>query len=67
MDHFHIFYLFVDIFTEFIHISPKSSEYFYDHDFIFLSGRLLISISFNSFSEILFFDLEHTFLLSHFI
>lgn len=32
-DYFHVFYLFAEVLTEFINISFKSSEYFYDQEF----------------------------------
>ena len=62
---FYIFYLFVDVFTEFIHFPPWDWWYFYDY-LNPLPGKLLISILFSSFSKILLFCLEGI-LLSHFV
>lgn len=49
--HFYVFSLFAEVLNEFISFSLKSSEHLSDHYFK-LSGRLLISLSFGSFSEV---------------
>ena len=48
-------YLFVEVLTVFVHHPfSECSEHFQDYDYELLSVRLLISVSFNYFSEIFF-------------
>ena len=54
---FYIFYLFVDILTGFLQSSPEFGKHFVSFTVNSLSGILLISILFSSFSEIVSFFL----------
>ena len=54
-DSFYIFYLFVDVLTDFNYSSPKFGNHVYDYPCLNPLSELLISISLSSFSEVLSF------------